>query len=116
MSITLCEARQYHILGFAFSHGEAAKTAMIDNPEIIGERLQRLRLYEGLNQVRIAELLGIAQSAWSQYEKGSRRLTIDVAGQLVDRFGVTLDWLYMGDASGLPLRLSDLATTIHRHI
>jgi len=90
--------------------------AMIDPPEIIGERLQRLRLSERLNQVQIAELLGIAQSAWSQYEKGSRRLTLDVAGDVVDRFGVTLDWLYMGDASGLPMRLAALANIIHRHI
>ena len=81
---------------------------MIDEPEKIGERLHKLRNAMGLKQGAVAEMLGITHSAWSQYESGKRKLTIEVAGNLAVRFGVTLDWIYRGDPSGLPMRLSQL--------
>lgn len=79
---------------------------MIDSPEIIGKRLEKLRTVVGLNQTGMAEALHIGQSAWSQYESGTRRVTLEVAGRIAVRFGVTLDWLYRGDPSGLPLKLA----------
>ena len=81
---------------------------MIDPPQIIGPRLRRLREHIGLSQAKMAESLGITQPQWSQYESGSRKLTIEVAGTIATRYSVTLDWMYRGDPSGLPLRLAPL--------
>jgi transcriptional regulator with XRE-family HTH domain len=81
---------------------------MIDPPEKIGERLHNLRTALDMNQARVAESLGITQSAWSQYESGTRKITIEVAGVLAVRFGVTFDWIYRGDPSGLPMGLATL--------
>lgn len=83
---------------------------MIDPPNTIGERLEKLRDAVDMNTTKIAETLDITHSAWSQYENGTRRISLEVAGKLVERFGVTLDWIYRGDPSGLPMRLAQLLT------
>lgn len=81
---------------------------MIDRPEQIGARLRKLRDAVGINQASMAKTLGITQSAWSQYESGSRRITLEVSASAAARFGVTLDWIYRGDPSGLPMKLAEL--------
>ena len=78
---------------------------MIDPPERIGPRLHKLREHLGLSQSKMAESLGISQPQWSQYESGTRKLTVEVACVLAERYAVTLDWLYLGNAAGLPMQL-----------
>ena len=46
------------------------------------------------------------QNRYSQYETGTRTLTIDAAHRICDEYGVTLDWLYRGDRSKLPHHLA----------
>lgn len=104
--ITLCEGSQVSHTVVCQMSAPVHGFPMIDPPQIIGERLHRLRHAIELNQAAIAEILGITQSAWSQYENGTRRVTLDVAGNLASRFGVTLDWIYRGDPSGLPMKLA----------
>jgi transcriptional regulator with XRE-family HTH domain len=84
---------------------------MINDAATIGARLRKLRVTQGLTQTALAESLGVTQSAWTQYETGARKISIEVAGTVVARFGVTLDWIYMGDPSGLPMRLVVALTT-----
>lgn len=81
---------------------------VIDTPGKIGQRLVKLRTVMGLKQAQMSEQLCITQSAWSQYESGKRTITLEVAGVLAARFGLTLDWIYRGDPSGLPMRLATL--------
>jgi transcriptional regulator with XRE-family HTH domain len=50
--------------------------------------------------------IGVKPNRWSQYVTGTRRITIEVADKLCDRYNVTLDWIYRGDPSALPLALS----------
>jgi transcriptional regulator with XRE-family HTH domain len=57
------------------------------------------------NQTSFANLVGISQPALNNYLKAIRRPDIDVAIQIQMRTGATLDWLYLGDRSGLPSRL-----------
>jgi transcriptional regulator with XRE-family HTH domain len=83
---------------------------MIHSPARIAPRLAALRSFTKLNQDAFAETLGITQPAWSQFESGRRRITLDVAATLAERYGVTLDWIYFGEASSLPIRLQVLAT------
>jgi transcriptional regulator with XRE-family HTH domain len=83
---------------------------MTDDAAHIGSRLRKLRKSLGLTQTDLAEKLGITQSAWTQYETGTRKISIEVAAVVSRRFGVTLDWIYLGDPSGLPMRLAALLT------
>lgn len=57
------------------------------------------------NQAAFAALIGISQPALNNYLKAIRRPEIDVAINIASKTGVTLDWLYLGDRSGLPARL-----------
>ncbi len=67
--------------------------------------MTREALDEG--QASIARYLEITPQRLNNYERGIRPLDIDLADRLVDRWKVTLDWLYRGDDSGLPKRVVD---------
>lgn len=75
------------------------------DPIEIGERLRATREALGLDQRSLCRAIDIGESAYNQYEKGARPLTIGPAIKMCRRFGLTLDWLYRGDPSGLPVRL-----------
>lgn len=70
----------------------------------VGRRITALRKVMDLNKTQFAELIGTSQPAVSQYESGVRRPELDVAQRIRMRTGVTLDWIYEGDRSGLSLR------------
>lgn len=71
----------------------------------IAMRLRALMAALELNQVGFANLVGISQPALNNYLKGLRRPDLDVAISIQTKTSVTLDWLYLGDRSGLPARL-----------
>lgn len=71
----------------------------------IARRITALRTALGLNGAQFAALVEITQPAMSNYEAGIRRPDLDVGIKIQARTGVTLDWLYLGDRSGLPGRL-----------
>jgi transcriptional regulator with XRE-family HTH domain len=71
----------------------------------IARRLQALMDALGQNQVGMANLVGVSQPAMNNYLKGLRRPDLDVGISIQTRTGATLDWLYLGDRSGLPARL-----------
>lgn len=71
----------------------------------IARRLNALMQALAYNQVGFATLVGISQPALNNYLKGIRRPDIDVAISIQSKTGATLDWLYLGDRSGLPARL-----------
>ena len=80
-------------------------------PERIGHRLMLLREAVGLKPSEMADALGIERTYWSRFEGGRRPLTMPIAALLVDRFGVTLDFLLLGRWGGVPL---DLANAMQR--
>lgn len=49
----------------------------------------------------------IAPQRLNNYEAGLRPLDIDVAKRMVERWRLTLDWLYLGDDSALPHNLRE---------
>lgn len=73
----------------------------------IGERLRLTREALGLTQVEFAKKAKVSPSAYNQYEKGRMRPAIDQAIRLRDAHNLTLDWIYIGDNSGLTAKLSD---------
>lgn len=75
-------------------------------PERIGARLKLLREALGLKPSEMADLLGIERTYWSRFEGGKRAITEPIAALLVDRFGVSLDFVILGRWGGLPMDLA----------
>lgn len=75
--------------------------------ESVGERLRLLREALDLKPSEIADSLGIERTYWSRYERGNQGLSASVAALLVVRFGVTLDFLFLGRWDKLPLDLAE---------
>lgn len=73
----------------------------------IGERLRLTREALGRNQIEFAKLAKISASAYNQYEKGRIRPSVDAAIAMVDAHKITLDWIFLGDNSGLRANLKD---------
>jgi hypothetical protein len=70
----------------------------------IGARLVLLRRYMGgnrMNQRAWAARHGFNDTQLSNWETGARRIPVDHAEALADRYGVTLDWIYRGRLDGL---------------
>lgn len=76
-------------------------------PERIGYRLQLLREALELKPSEISDMLGIPRTYWSRFENGNRAITEVTAALLVERFGVTLDFLILGRWDRLPLDLAE---------
>lgn len=71
----------------------------------LGKRLRQTREAMALKAVDICRAIDIEPNRWSQYESGTRPVTMAVAIRLCEAYGLTLDWIYRGDPSGLPVRL-----------
>ena len=76
-------------------------------PERIGYRMKLLREALGLRPGEISDMLGVERTYWSRFEGGKRPVTEAFAALLVDKFGITLDFLILGRWSGLPLGLAE---------
>ena len=72
-------------------------------PTEVGQRLRTLRQAFGVPSGELADLLGVAASAIANWERGRQRPSIAVAEMICRRFGVTLDWLFLGRDETLPL-------------
>jgi transcriptional regulator with XRE-family HTH domain len=72
----------------------------------VGERLTRLRESYDMTPAEFCRWTGFGQQAWSNYERGYRLIRLDQALRLGQVTGASLDWIYRGDASGLPFRLA----------
>lgn len=73
----------------------------------IARRLIATRLALGLSQAALSRRTGVATNTYNQYEKEKGRPDLDNAMRLCDGLGITLDWIYRADASGLPARIAD---------
>lgn len=80
----------------------AAKEALVLPYEKIGLRLERVREhFSDLNQKDWAEKHGFNKTQYNNWEKGTRRITVDAAERLCDAYGLTLDAIYRGRLDGL---------------
>jgi transcriptional regulator with XRE-family HTH domain len=74
--------------------------------DAIAARLIATRKAIGLRQAEYAERAGIPNNTYNQYEQAKGRPSLDFALKLRDTYGLTLDWIYDGDPSGLPWRVA----------
>src|SRR4051794_6407010 len=72
---------------------------------VIGQRLSHLRHALGLTQRQLADQLNITGPRWANYEVGTSRIPVDVALRLVEKWEVSLDWVYYGKQAGMPKAL-----------
>ncbi len=77
----------------------------------IAHRLIATREALGLNQTEFCSNAGIAENTYNQYERAKGRPSLDMALKLCAAYRITLDWIYRGDAAGLPY---SMARTIHQ--
>ena len=56
-------------------------------------RLRELRVSAGLNQMELAEVLGMQQNQYSRYERGERELPMHLFVQLAEHYNVSLDYM-----------------------
>jgi transcriptional regulator with XRE-family HTH domain len=80
----------------------------MDNPEKVGARIRRLRLALGYTQAKaFCDSMGIADTAWNNWEKGRRVIPIDAALKLAAKTGASLDYIYRGLDHTLPKHVAD---------
>jgi transcriptional regulator with XRE-family HTH domain len=84
-------------------------------PREVGARLRLVRRALGLPAGRLADEMGVAAPRWSQWENGRHPPDIRAMIRLVRRYRVSLDYLYLGDESGLPRRLLDAIHDVSRN-
>lgn len=86
------------------------KYALVDKAAV-GRRLEQAHLalveLRGVppEQVKFAESLGFSRAAWNQFVKGKNLIPAEKAALLYDRFGLSLNWIYMGALGDLPMRM-----------
>ena len=73
----------------------------------VGQRLRAARETLGMDQGATAEVLGVAANMVSMIESGERGLNPEMAVKLKKKHGITLDYLYADDPSGLAKSLHD---------
>lgn len=77
---------------------------MVDAAEhvVIGLRLRSIREgFSDLTQTAWAAKHGFNVTQWNNWEKGARRIPVEAAEVLCDRYGLTLDFVYRGRLDGL---------------
>ncbi len=76
---------------------------------------KRLKLTQDALEVSGADIhraTGIKPNRWSQYVNNKRPITLEASDKLCDAYGLTLDWIYRADPSGLPHKLHDKLAAI----
>lgn len=76
-------------------------------PKAIGNRLRFLREAKGVEyQTVMAKLVGASQSRYSNWENGIGVIPVEFAVKVCSLTGATLDFIYIGNASSLPMYLA----------
>lgn len=57
------------------------------------ERLRQLRKELKLSQSDVGEVLGIMQTVYSRYERGSQTIPLEYVMKLSDLYGVSIDYM-----------------------
>jgi len=90
-----------HVLSSAFDPDMLALSGMSRTLDAIAFRLLTLRAWRDLSQKDFCAEIGVGTNHYSPFENAKRRIPLEIATKLVERYGVTLDWLYLGDMRGM---------------
>lgn len=93
------------ICGLPKKIGQAHKCGMGTQPAPyadIGNRLAAIRrAFSEDSQKSWAERHGFNPTQYNNWEKGTRRITVDCSERLADTYGLSLDFIYRGKRDGL---------------
>lgn len=79
---------------------------MADSLKDISRRLELTRIALGFeSQVDFCKEIRVQKNIYNPFEKGKRRVSLAVAMKIRRRFGISLDWIYCGDPSTLPVQV-----------
>ncbi len=87
---------------------------MTEEHEALAVAVQAARRAAGLSQHTVAAGVGIARSAISDIERGTRSVDAIELARLADVLGVDMDTLVHGEPSGQPVRLPEELTAAER--
>lgn len=73
----------------------------------LGERIREERRRLGLTQAQLAESIDISDTYMGAIERGERSLTLDTLVRLVNRFGVTIDYMMTESVSDTDSHIID---------
>ena len=73
---------------------------------LANRRFRELRESSNLTQAQIAGFLNIDQSYISKFEKGERRLSLEVIEKMCNLFGCTLEYFENEDEGYVPLSIA----------
>ena len=65
-----------------------------EKKNLFSVRLKELRLQHGFSQEELAELIGIKQNSYSDWENGKSKPNYEKLEKIADFFSVSLDWLF----------------------
>lgn len=65
-------------------------------------RLSQLRTVLNGNQAAVARLIGVGVNTWNRYEKAARDIDPYALAEFCKVFGVSGDWVLLGDLYSLP--------------
>lgn len=91
-----------HAKGVDFTACESPEWGMPESNKSLADRLKSTREALGVTPAEVCKRLKVGANAWSQYESGTRRITVQVAIRFCAEYGLTLDWIYRADPSRLP--------------
>ncbi len=96
------------MLMYQYSPGMSHRAADPFSTAEIAKRLRITRAALGYTQPMMSALAGLSTEAqaWSNYENGVRRISIDVAHKLSITLGLTLEWIYHGAIESLKPELA----------
>jgi DNA-binding XRE family transcriptional regulator len=83
-----------------------ARPPSVTSKQAIAVRLRQTREALELDQAGICRLTGITPQAWNNYEKAVNRIALEQALMICQKTGVTLDWIYRGEAGALPYKIA----------
>jgi transcriptional regulator with XRE-family HTH domain len=105
------EISQVHDLEIGFIAGVWDHYLMTNltpiRPETVAERLKVTREALGYpNQKDFYAPLQIGPSAYSMWESGKQFPSVTNAALLCQEYGLTLDWIFLGDVASLPEKIA----------
>ena len=85
--------------------------------EATGRRIRATRLALGMKQKEVYDPIGVNKTTYSNHDTGYSRPNIEDGIRIARHFGVTLDWIYLGDLSGVPHGLAEaIKLQLGRHL
>lgn len=78
---------------------------------MIAQRLIALRAALGVSKAEFADVIGIDRSSYTKIEKGEKPLLPYTAYRIFERYGVDMNFIYLGQVGGVPSSLSKKLTS-----